>query len=226
MTMTGQLSWYVQYLVKLGVIASGLVLNAMDFSVIAHLTSFICIAMIVPFVVAFFWTLPKLDPFTEWGACSASNWPLAITTVLWEFAGFESLGNLVNEVGFDTKRLYSAFGFAIVADMIMLLMPIMSAAVLASNECSDWFDGYFASAFGDLWIGLEYGVAIGSVAINWCIYVSAIGIVSRMVWATAQPYFKVRSGGEMVLEEDDYEGLEEEEDGFRIAINILPKRYR
>merc|ERR1719203_2494884 len=108
----------------------------------------------------------------------------------------------------------------------MLLMPIMSAAALTSDECSDWFDGYFASSYGQLSIALEYAVAIGSITVNWCIYVSAIGIVSRMIWAISQPHFDVRSDGQMVLDNERPEGLEDEEiRGTRIPINILPKRF-
>merc|ERR1712228_1076713 len=98
-------------------IVSGLVLNTFNFSVITTVTSLLCIAMIIPFFVAFFWTLPDIEPSTQWDACpNAISWPLALTTCIWEVSGFESLGNIINEIGFETNRTYSAFCIAIFAD--------------------------------------------------------------------------------------------------------------
>lgn len=191
-TMTGDLSPVVEYFVKLAVILSGLILNIFNFSIITRITSILCIAIIIPFFVAFFWTLPEINPQTQWIECGSMNWALAITTCVWEFAGFESLGNIVNEISFDTRKLYSAYFLGILADISVLYTPIISAAALTSDECSSWYDGYISVAYDSLYTPLRYSVAVGSVAINWCIYVTSIGVVSRMLWATAQPYFKLQ----------------------------------
>ena len=149
--------------------------------------------MVIPFFIAFFWTLPDIDPSTQWMSCSvANNWPLAITTCIWEFSGFESLGNIINEIGFETKRIYSAFCIAILADVVILMMPTITSATLADDNCTDWYSGFYAVSMQQLALSLEYSVAIGSVLINWCIYVIAVGIVSRMIWGAAQPYFEVQ----------------------------------
>lgn len=222
------------YFIKLAFILSGLILNIFNFSIITRITSILCVAIILPFFIAFFWTLPDINPTTQWVDCG-TNWPLAITTCLWEFAGFESLGSIVNEINFHPRRLYSGYIIGIIADIAMLYLPILSVATLTSDECNAWFDGYFAVGYANLAITLQYSVAIGSILINWCIYVSAVGIVSRMLWATAQPYFEIHNDGSLVIQE----GYDSDEDNnnntpnhrenrgniTRIAINILPNKY-
>eukprot|EP01083_Nonionella_stella_P203175 741578_1 len=55
-TITGPLSSIATYFIKLAVILSGLILNTLNFCVIANITSILCIAMILPFFIAFIWT--------------------------------------------------------------------------------------------------------------------------------------------------------------------------
>ena len=103
-----------------------------------------------------------------------------------------ALGNLVGEIGFDTKHLYSAYILGVGLDAIMLIIPIIGAATQSSGlSCNVWFDGYFASVYLNLSQALEYSIVMGSIVINWCIYVTSVGITSRMLWAMAQPYFVV-----------------------------------
>jgi len=219
--LTGPLSGGVLYAIKAAIIISGFFVNCFDLSVIANITTILCIAMMIPFFVAFFWTLPDIEPSTQWYECGP-NWPLAISTCIWEYAGFESLGTVVNEIGFATGKLYSAYFIAVLADVVTLMLPIISSAILVVDGCPDWYDGFFATSYTALTPALGYSVTIGAVIINWCIYVAALNVVSRMLWASAQPYFEVNSGGQMLV---SYANLPDTESPKRIAINILPKRF-
>eukprot|EP01083_Nonionella_stella_P186409 682294_1 len=222
-TLTGPLSGIATYSIKLLVIVSGLILNCFNFSIIASITSVLCVAIIIPFFVAFFWQLPYINPATQWtessSECSA-NWALAVTTCLWEFSGFESLANMMNEVDFKPRRLISAYSIAIIIDAVLLSVPIITCATFDAT-CAAWYDGYFAASFSNIAVGMEYAVAIGSVLMNWCMYLAAIGVISRMIWAMAQPYFEVTRDGQMITPGEMYS----DEHNARIAMNILPYRF-
>jgi len=225
-TITGSLANNIEkFFIVVAVVVSAAVLNCFQYSLIARINTILCILVLLPFFVTFVWQIPEIDPAEQWMPCPPMNWSLAITTCLWEMSGFEMLGNICNEIGFSSKRLYSAFLIGVAADVFALFLPIITSATLADNNCTAWFDGFFAVSYGKLSAVLQYSVAVGSVIINWCIYVAAVGIISRQIWALAQPFFAIDEDGRLVIAETEADVEDVNCLNTRIAINVLPHRW-
>lgn len=71
--------------------------------------------------------------------------------------------------------------------------------------------GLFATAYGEIWEPLYYGIEISSMVCNYIIYVITVILCGRMIWSMSQKYLLINKiTGNIITESADYEKIASE----------------
>ena len=84
----------------------------------------------------------------------------------------------MGEIDFDIRKLPIYYGLSLGFSTIIYFAPIITVNTYYSN-CSEWYDGLLANAYGEIWTPLYYGVLLGCLFCSWSYYV--IAVVSNFV---------------------------------------------
>ena len=58
----------------------------------------------------------------------------------------------------STKLTFAYIG-GVMVSVLWILIPIITAATIPYSSCYDWYDGYFAVAYGDICTALYWYVS-------------------------------------------------------------------
>ena len=230
-----KLKFWEEYLLKLSFIIIGGLLNIANITAIGKTSILFAIIIVLPFIIGFFASLKYFDinNLTDNRPQNNNNeyqWGLFIATIMWLHTGWDSLGSLTAELGFNRSKLFLCFIFAMVMDYFVYTISIIGAAsIKCDNDC--WDDGYLFVAFNDVLPKLGLWVVISGFVSNFSLYVSEMAVQSRVMWALSQPYLILLKDGTMLV--DGHDGIYDENmnkvdisrssiKGKRIRIGILP----
>ena len=143
------------------------------------------------------------------------------------------MGNFMGEIGFDKKYLIIAYVLSIVASIWILMVPIIASATVPYADCTSWYAGYFAVAYGEiLGNGLYWTVNIGALTCTWGLYCIAVALSGRVYWAISQPFICILKDGRLIIEGDENEMaithdeiIKETDIDRKIPIGVLPHKW-
>lgn len=173
----------VYILVKLIFVVFVMLLNIRGVEVVGVASFVLFAAILSPFVIELFVALPKLEP-ARWFEASPKpvNWPLLLTTLLWNFTGFDRFGTFAGEVK-DPKKTYATGSIAVVfLTTISYIIPV-AVGISIIPDSSEWEDGTFVEIGFRLykWLGVFLGIAaLLSTLGN---YNGSVMTASRALWA-------------------------------------------
>lgn len=117
-----------------------------------------------------------------------SNWYVFVSTILWTFQGWSSVGSLASEVK-DVKRSYPlAVYICVTLVVITYIYPIFFGIAL-QPDLTQWNEGYFPTLMGNVanWLGVW--VLIGATVANFSSGLAATGLYSRYLQAICKENF-------------------------------------
>ena len=98
----------------------------------------------------------------------------------------------------------------------MICLPIIAAATFSYSECWDWYDGYFAVAYGEIWTPFYYCVLVSALMCMLAFMILSFLLASRLTWAMAQDALMLLPDGTLVLDAE-MTMMRKSDDGHRIA---------
>jgi len=114
------------------------------------------------------------------------QWGLFLSSVLWVYAGWDSLGTYAGEVK-DPKRTYPrAIAIALLMNIVIYLVAIIVGLTYVSNDLSQWVEGFFDDIANYIAAWLGIWVIIGATICNFGTYNTNISAISRALWAMGQ----------------------------------------
>ena len=151
----------------------------------------------------------------------------------WFGSGYEFMGNFMGEIGFDKKYLIAAYILSIIGSIGILMVPIIASATVPYDDCTDWYAGYFAVAYGEiLGRGMYWSINVGALTCMWGLYCIAVALSGRVYWAISQPYITILNDGRLIIEGDEDEPamthtqlIKESDIDRKIPIAVLPHRW-
>jgi len=201
-TWVGDLSPGYEYMVKLAIIAMTFSVNALNINIVGDVINTLILISMIPLLIGFFWELPDIE-WSQWTqTCSEYDPALYLGIIVFYAAGYESLGALGGELDFSVNRLWIAYSVAVAVSVLWVIVPIITSATIPYSSCYDWYDGYFAVSYGEIWKPLYYMVLLSSLT---CMLAYSIlyGTESiRLLWAMAQPHILLLPDGSMLLESE------------------------
>lgn len=155
----------VQLSVSMAVCALATGINCMGIQAAGVAASCLTACIIIPPIVIICVTLPKADPHEWISDIGRVDWSVMCGIVLWNFSGWEDLGNLATVVVNPQKAFPQAMGTGI----IMMLLPtivLWMMCISAQPDLSEWNENYLntiASMFGGVWLRIlvTLGAAVG-----------------------------------------------------------------
>jgi len=112
-TITGDLAYGNEYLVKLAVILWAFVINVFKIDVVGMVLSVMLCASLTPLFVGFFWRIPDIE-FSQWTeTCPDYDIPYLLSLVVVWGSGFGSMAALGGELNFSGSKLVAAYGSSI-----------------------------------------------------------------------------------------------------------------
>merc|ERR1719242_361174 len=162
-TLSGDLSWGYYYLVEVALVVVCYGINALNISIVGDIINFFMLLSMVPLLIGFFWVLPDIE-ISQWTeTCSNYDPALFLAVIVYYAGGYEYLGAVGGELNFSARKLMISYIVAVIVSVLWVIIPVIVAATIPYSSCSDWYDGYFAVAYGEIWKPLYYMVLIASL---------------------------------------------------------------
>ncbi|CAH0481212.1 unnamed protein product [Peronospora belbahrii] len=178
-TLSGVEKWLVKCLALLLVFVS----NAVGMRAVAMASVLMSIFVLAPFI---------LEPLSvetfnlaTWGSVAPEiEWSLFLSTILWNYQGWDSLGCVAGEVK-DGGRTYP---IAIVIAMVLITMNYavpVAVGIMVQSDFSQWSEGSLETIAMTVapWLGVWVGIAAVIATLGEFNVVMAC--TSRALWATA-----------------------------------------
>jgi amino acid transporter len=113
------------------------------------------------------------------------QWNLLLSTTIWSYGGFDSMGSLAGEVKGGRKTFITGIIGAMPLIMVNYIYPTIIGFQIA-RKWQDWQSGYFTDVAFMLsdWLG-KWMVAASALS-NFGQYNAAMGPLARVIWAMAR----------------------------------------
>jgi amino acid transporter len=183
--LPGNFSTWEAWLIKLSFVFCLMAVNIIGLSWVYRLSILFMVIILSPFVIETVMTpiLGRFDPHTwfQRESFESADWGLYLSTVIWSFGGFDSLGSLAGEVKGGRKTyILGTFG-VLPFNICSYLIPIAIGYSL-KPDYTQWTSGYFTIVAYSVssWLGVL--MVTGSVVSNFGA-VSSVATISRTIWA-------------------------------------------
>ena len=178
------LSPIAKALTKVVFLWSCAIVNIFGVHIVGTFSLFIMVITILPFAMLFLIQMPH---GFDWGRISdvpaEVNWALFLPVVAWNFSGFDSAGNVIEEVANPDKTFVRALVLMVVAGLATYIPPVLvgaSAAGLADVPWSHWEDGF--------WV--RVGEAVGGFSMASIVMaggaISTLGLMTTLLTTTSR----------------------------------------
>ncbi|EAN76992.1 Polyamine transporter 1, putative [Trypanosoma equiperdum] len=123
------ISAFSKSLVKLGFLWFCAFINILGVHVVGKMSVLVMALTLIPFVLIFFIQIPEGFDWARITTVPQSiDWPLFIPVVAWNFSGFESAGNVIEEVTNPQKTFARALVLMIFAALATYIPPVLVGA--------------------------------------------------------------------------------------------------
>ncbi|XP_068652777.1 probable polyamine transporter At3g13620 [Aristolochia californica] len=167
-------------------------LNFTGLTVVGYTAVALGVLSLLPFVLMFFISIPKLDPgrWVDLRHKGAKDWKLYITTLFWNLNFWDNASTLAGEVDQPQKTFPKALFYAAVITCLGYLIPLFSGTGALKIDDSRWSDGFLAEAASMIagkW--LKYMVEVGSLLSAVGMYEALLSSGSFQLLGTAEQGF-------------------------------------
>eukprot|EP00971_Amphidinium_carterae_P201931 4006781-Amphidinium_carterae.1 len=188
--LPAEAAWWLSNAMVVFAILLAFLLNLSGLEVSADVFTATMVLIMLPFMVGFVIAIPKwqtaLDiaigtiPATTTG--HHSGWGdvyLFLSTMMWLNTGWDSIGNLAEEVCSPKDFVW---GMLMAALMCPIFYCLCSFAAFAGGP-GPWDEGFLAVAYGRLWAPLRPWIVCCAVAGNFLLYTSELACLACLVQA-------------------------------------------
>ncbi len=152
------------------------VLNILSLQVVGGTSVLFIIAVLAPYVLEPFLSFKRFDPSNLSAVVNRVDYRLFLNTILWNFAGWDSLGCVAGEVKNPSRSYPLGISIAVVLVALNYIVPVLVASML-DNNWDNYEEGYFITIGSQIypWLG------------NWILVSAAISAVGSLnvVFSTA-----------------------------------------
>ena len=177
--LNGDMSPAERWLIGIGVISFVSWLNVRGIGVVGFTSIVFTLLVLAPFLVMVWLGAPKVET-VHWFARSAIiDWPLLLSTLLWNTSGWDNAGCCAGEVIRPNRTYPRAMALTVTLVTAVYLLP-MAVAVSADTQWANWQEGHLpkvAAAIGGGWLG-AWLAAAGLI--------SAVGLLNALLCTSSR----------------------------------------
>jgi amino acid transporter len=165
--------------------------NMVGVEFVGGVSVFIMVATMAPFALMLLIQLPHgfdWERITE--VPETVNWALFLPVVCWNFSGFDSAGNVTEEVRDKPRVIPRALGLLVIAGVATYIPPVLvgaSVPALKGLDWKDWDDGFWVKVGHALGGNmLAHVVLVGSSISTFGMMTAMLATTSRSLAGTGQ----------------------------------------
>ncbi|RNF09630.1 putative amino acid permease [Trypanosoma conorhini] len=178
------LNFLEKSLVKVVFLGVCALINMVGIQIVGTLSVAVMLVTLLPFLLMFLLQLPFGFNWERIGYVPANiNWSVFLPVVAWNFSGFDSAGNVIEEVSNPNPTFIRALGLMIVSALATYIPPILvgsSAKALTNTPFEDWDNGF--------WV--RVGEAVGGYAMAVVVtiggVISTVGLMTTLLATTSR----------------------------------------
>eukprot|EP01119_Soliformovum_irregulare_P010477 TRINITY_DN2583_c0_g1_i1.p1 TRINITY_DN2583_c0_g1~~TRINITY_DN2583_c0_g1_i1.p1 ORF type:complete len:477 (+),score=95.86 TRINITY_DN2583_c0_g1_i1:67-1497(+) len=180
-----------EWALKLSFILVLTVINILGMRWISRASVFFLIIIVAPFFCMWivFWVQGRLhwsnDALNYVPPMKEIKWGTFISTVVWSFGGFDSMGSMAGEVKGGRPTIMRGIIGSMPLVMVNYLFPLI-IGILIAPDWQDWQSGYFTVVASRVTPWVHYFMVGSSVLSNFGQYNAAMAPLARVVWAMAR----------------------------------------
>lgn len=158
---------------------------------VGNFTSAFTFVILIPFAVAViagfhYVTWEKIsNPHAIYAPNQEANYGTLLSTLLWMFTGWRSLGSLGGEVRSPKDFLLGLFAALVIGEALYFFPLLVALAVPCPGGHRAWSSGYLVVAFDGVLHGLGKAIAAAGAIANLGLFASAMLVYPRTMWGVA-----------------------------------------
>jgi amino acid transporter len=159
--LSGDMALMERWLIGAGLISFVAWLNIRGIRVVAFSSMVFSLLVLAPFLVMSWLGAPRVDTVHWFARTAVIDWPLLLSTLLWNTCGWDNAGCCAGEVIKPSRTYPRAMAVTVVLVTAVYLLPV-AVAVSADTQWAGWKEGQFpqiAAAIGGGWLGAWLTVA-------------------------------------------------------------------
>jgi amino acid transporter len=153
---------------------------------VSSFSALTCIFTILPFIISLVWQWRGVigGAFAWTQVAAAPDWPLFVSTILWSYSGWDSLGTFAGEV-YDSKGTYvRGTALTLTAATLSYATPVF-VSIQTHPKFNEWVPGSFVTFCGDVSPLLFALAAAASIMSPLATMTASLSASSRAMWALA-----------------------------------------
>jgi amino acid transporter len=174
------------YALRLLLVIVGVLLNLRGVANVSIVSMIISFGIVIPFVISLFAQLPAVSHGIHASGETAAilDWTAFLSTMLWSFTGWDSLGCIAGEV-INPKRTFFLGTVITMAFVTVSYTLTLFVSITTHPDYWNWDQGSFAKFAGDVgsWLGVFATTAALLAQLG--IFSTGLSTSSRAVWALA-----------------------------------------
>lgn len=178
------LGWYEKAALKIGFLWICAFINMVGVHIVGTFSVAIMLVTVLPFFMMFCLQIPHGFNWERIAFVPETiNWSLFLPVVAWNFSGFDSAGNVIEEVSNPNPTFIRALVLMVIAALATYIPPVLvgaSAAKLQNVPFSEWGDGF--------WV--KVGEAVGGFSMATVVMVggtiSTLGLMTTLLTTTSR----------------------------------------
>jgi amino acid transporter len=177
--LNGGMSPAERWLTGVGVISFVSWLNVRGIRVVGFTSVVFTLLVLAPFVVMVGLGAPKVDTVHWFARAAVIDWPLLLSTLLWNTSGWDNAGCCAGEVIRPNRTYPRAMALTVALVTAVYLLPV-AVAVSADTQWANWQEGHLpeiAAAIGGGWLGTWLAVAA---------LISAVGLFNALLCTSSR----------------------------------------
>lgn len=180
--LSGEMSPAERWLIGAGVISLVSWLNIRSIRLVGFTCLVFTLLVLAPFVVMAWLGASKVDTAHWFARAAIIDWPLLLSTLLWNTSGWDNAGCIAGEVNRPSRDYPRAMAAAVLLVTATYLLPV-AVGVSADTQWAEWEEGYFpkiAAQIGGNWLGIWLTIAG---------LISAVGLFNALLCTSSRvPY--------------------------------------
>ena len=180
--LTGEMSAVERWLIGAGVISLVSWLNIRSIRLVGLSSLVFTVSVLAPFLMMAGLGAAKIETAHWLARAAVIDWPLLLSTLLWNTSGWDNAGCIAGEVDSPSRNYPRAMAITVLLVTAAYLLPV-AVGVSADTDWSAWQEGYFpkiAAQIGGEWLGIWLTVAG---------LISALGLFNALLCTSSRvPY--------------------------------------
>lgn len=177
------------FAIKFGFVFIIMLINMWGISWVTRLSLIFLFFILSPFLAEFI-ALPIMgglqwDRLGDVPAFTDIQWSLFISTTLWSFGGYDSMGSVAGEVKDGRKTYITGISIGLPLNILNYFLPVLVGWVYTPDR-SVWVSGYFTTLAYKMSSVLGYYMMAASVMSNFGTFNVTMASMARVLWAMAR----------------------------------------